>query len=159
MEENEVSTQFEGTAENIESNVNKVDGFNEDISDTLAKRRYPSVKCLKDIPHIIESGASGIWTYRKWSDGTAECWGSKWVTKQGFTQNGALYYTGYIEVPLPTNVFTTIGTVNLCISDPWLLATAIEHNNGNVRFKLIAGYSYSATVSVNAQMYITGKWK
>ena len=28
-------------------------------------------------PLVIEQGTSGIWTYRKWSDGTAECWGSK----------------------------------------------------------------------------------
>ena len=27
------------------------------------------------VVHIIESGTSGIWTYYKYSDGTAECWG------------------------------------------------------------------------------------
>lgn len=30
---------------------------------------------LKKRPHIVEQGGSGGWTYRKWSDGTAECWG------------------------------------------------------------------------------------
>ena len=30
---------------------------------------------------VIESGTDGVWTYRKWSDGTAECWGQ--VTKSG----------------------------------------------------------------------------
>lgn len=24
--------------------------------------------------YIVEQGTSGIWTYRKWSDGIAECW-------------------------------------------------------------------------------------
>lgn len=28
--------------------------------------------------HIVESGTSGIWTYRVWSDSTAECWGRMW---------------------------------------------------------------------------------
>ena len=27
--------------------------------------------------YIVEQGTSGIWTYRKWSDGIAECWCSK----------------------------------------------------------------------------------
>ena len=27
--------------------------------------------------YIVEQGASGIWTYRKWNSGIAECWGNK----------------------------------------------------------------------------------
>lgn len=35
-----------------------------------------SVDALKTINSIVvESGTSGTWTWRKWSDGTAECWG------------------------------------------------------------------------------------
>ena len=30
---------------------------------------------IEDTIHIVESGTSGMWTYRVWSDGTAECWG------------------------------------------------------------------------------------
>lgn len=26
--------------------------------------------------HVVEQGTSGIWRYRKWSSGTAECWGA-----------------------------------------------------------------------------------
>lgn len=29
------------------------------------------------VDYIVEQGTSGIWTYRKWSNGIAECWGSK----------------------------------------------------------------------------------
>ena len=29
----------------------------------------------EDNDYIVEQGTSGIWTYRKWSSGVAECWG------------------------------------------------------------------------------------
>ena len=38
-------------------------------------------------PLVVESGTSGMWTYRKWSDGKAECWGQ-------FTTSEAFYVWG-----------------------------------------------------------------
>lgn len=35
---------------------------------------------LMKAPIVVEQGTSGIWTYRKWSDGTAECWGHNTAT-------------------------------------------------------------------------------
>lgn len=48
---------------------------------------------------VIESGTSGIWTYRKWSDGTAECWG---MIDQSFTPNTAWGSTKYTALPIQT---------------------------------------------------------
>jgi hypothetical protein len=33
-----------------------------------------------DIDYIVEQGVSGIWTYRKWNSGIAECWGKQSAT-------------------------------------------------------------------------------
>ena len=33
--------------------------------------------------YIVEQGTSGIWTYRKWNSGVAECWGY-WTTTSTF---------------------------------------------------------------------------
>ena len=30
---------------------------------------------ILNTPVVVETGTSGIWTYRKWSDGTTEAWG------------------------------------------------------------------------------------
>lgn len=30
---------------------------------------------ILNTPVVVETGTSGNWYYRKWSDGTAECWG------------------------------------------------------------------------------------
>ena len=60
---------------------------------------------------VVEEGISGIWTYRKWSSGIAECWGMRAVSlniNQGF---GALYYTTFNQ-DLPSGLFTAIDSVN-----------------------------------------------
>ena len=38
-----------------------------DLKELIAK--------LTSTPIVVEEGTSGIWKYRKWSNGTAECWG------------------------------------------------------------------------------------
>lgn len=41
---------------------------------------------------IVEQGTSGIWTYRKWASGIAECWGtSDTVTITSWNQWGGMY--------------------------------------------------------------------
>lgn len=57
---------------------------------------------------VIESGTSGIWIYRKWSDGTAECWGkTDPVTYTLTTQSGYGYYAS-ANFTLPTGLFKTV---------------------------------------------------
>ena len=46
-------------------------------------------KVIKDIlvklnliaDYVVEQGTSGIWTYRKWNSGIAECWGNTTYTQ------------------------------------------------------------------------------
>lgn len=55
---------------------------------------------------VVEVGTSGIWTYRKWSSGIAECWGKYTATISHYysTGNGWFaYQTGSIS--LPSNLF------------------------------------------------------
>lgn len=42
---------------------------------------------------VIEQGTSGIWTYRKWNSGIAECWGIHTMTSSCTAAWGALYYS------------------------------------------------------------------
>ena len=56
--------------------------------------------------YIVEQGTSGIWTYRKWNSGIAECWttstlnttGTFWANVMG----GHGFYVGY---DFPTRLF------------------------------------------------------
>ena len=59
-------------------------------------------------PQVVETGTDGIWTYRKWPDGTAECWGkTDPVTYTHTTQSGYGYYTS-ANFALPTGLFKTV---------------------------------------------------
>ena len=56
--------------------------------------------------HVTETGKTGIWTYRKWSDGTAQCWGTD--TREAVavdTPWGALYESGGYRLDLPEGLF------------------------------------------------------
>lgn len=43
------------------------------------------------LPYIVNSGTSGNWTYRKWSNGVAECWGKVSFTVSFQSSNGIYY--------------------------------------------------------------------
>lgn len=47
------TAQFNGEVGNIESNVNKIHTFDSTLSDSAAKQKYPSLKCLKDLINTL----------------------------------------------------------------------------------------------------------
>ena len=140
---------------------NTVNSFSEDVSEDDAKAQYPSIQCLKDIVHIVESGTDGIWNYRKWSDGTAECWGKKTVSVTTSTSWGG-YYVGTIgDIDYPTNLF---------ISAPVLSCTLKASNfpghiyiDGNENISNTSSISVAAndqrTVECHIHLNAKGKWK
>lgn len=77
------------------------------------------------IPYVIESGTSGNWKYRKWSDGTAECWGTHSWTITSWRGWGSTYYStagGGFAYPSglfnSTPMFTIHGRTS--VGDTWL---------------------------------------
>ena len=48
----------------------------------------------QEVDYVIEMGSDGIWSYRKWKSGIAECWGSLDLTTaiQTKLDSAALYY-------------------------------------------------------------------
>ena len=69
---------------------------------------------VNDFP--IEVGTSGIWTYRKWHSGIAECWGEGTFDISGWNKWGVLYEssTSY-QATYPSDLFvsTPITTVSV----------------------------------------------
>jgi len=72
---------------------------------------------IKDIAHrvgliddyVIERRTSGIWTYRKWASGDAECWGL-WTTTSTFPNayGGAYESAGSLSKTLPSGLFIEV---------------------------------------------------
>lgn len=57
----------------------------------------------KPAAYVTASGTSGIWQYKKWSDGTAECWGIYNGTGINAARNNYMgfYYSDVIRLNLP----------------------------------------------------------
>jgi len=68
-----------------------------DITSTPANIDVAVAQELATTDYVVEQGTSGIWTYRKWASGIAECWGVQTgLTANLTTQWGSsgFYYNG-----------------------------------------------------------------
>lgn len=85
-------------------------------------------------PMVVESGSSGIWAYRKWSDGTAECWGkynaniTSWSAWNNIYEGMPGFYLNY-----PSNLFIDNPTVEITVQSCSLGLIGIEHYAGGTK--------------------------
>ena len=109
---------------------------------------------------VVEEATSGIWTYRKWNNGVAECWGRLNIESRTYTQNG--YYQA--TTTLPNGLFVSG-------SNPVLTASC--GISGNIRTNI--GYTFANATSVETYIinthagsvtatswvcwHLIGKWK
>ena len=111
---------------------------------------------ILNTPIVVESGVSGIWNYRKWSDGTAECWGvTSGTTASVYGQNGGQYSVNFpftfSEAP--------VSTVSLWVnSDAFAYACWISTSTTAVSGFLKAP-SVGAGYAFAVYIHTFGKWK
>ena len=96
------------------------------------------------VDYIVEQGTSGIWTYRKWNSGIAECWGR--ISISGLTTNTPLPFT-FANTSYETQV-TLINNTNTATN-----VTAIVSNTNSVSIGV------NTVPSGGARLYVIGKWK
>lgn len=110
---------------------------------------------------IVEKGTSGIWTYVKYQDGTAECWGSKNYSGAANTGWGALYVM--ICTP-PTYPITfkqkpivvkdvTQNTSAACFLTSWGEGSATSMGTFAI------ARATTGDVNVDVNFHVIGKWK
>lgn len=51
------------------------------------------------VDYIVEQGTSGIWTYRKWASGIAECWATTTISGTWSTWSGHYFIEGIYTYP------------------------------------------------------------
>ena len=113
-------------------------------------------------PRIVASGTSGIWTYRKWSDGTAECWGVHWFQLNLAEQFQNVWAGQTFGLNLPSGLFdssTGYDTTNVQMTtDNLWSASCAGINQSQVILKGFSGYKYQ---NANAYVFISikGRWK
>lgn len=107
---------------------------------------------------IVEQGTDGYWTYRKWGNGTAECWLHKSFSVS--IQSVASYYhRGQINnLSIPSGLFiespACIATSNS--STFWIGTNGISTSViGNIYIYDVVNGSVTIWISI----YLIGKWK
>lgn len=109
---------------------------------------------------VVEQGTTGIWTYRKWNSGIAECWGTASVSVLCKNQSGSCWFTDDLTIALPTGLFTENGVVNLNCHDYWCwIAKAHMSQAENVNFRIARGSDYQTVFTSNVDISARGRWK
>lgn len=110
---------------------------------------------------IEEKGTSGIWTYVKYRDGTAECWGSKNYSGAVNTSWGALYAMtctpptypiAFTQKPIVVKDVTQ-NTDASCFLMSWSAGSATSMGTFAI------ARATSGDVNVDVNFHVIGKWK
>ena len=116
--------------------------------------------------YVVEQGTSGIWTYRKWNSGIAECWGSKYLGEIALTTStasGALYTNSAYQnasITLPTDLFNDMPTTTHANiqSNGYTLTQAHSVNPTTVAYRIWSPYSATITGAI-ISFDVKGRWK
>lgn len=104
---------------------------------------------------VVEEGTNGIWSYRKWSNGDAECWGMfiKSVAA-GAADSTSIYHYPFTFTALPVSL------VSIACGGADLYRGHFERSGttaAQVRVTLIN--KHTAAMNFTAFVYSKGKWK
>ena len=109
---------------------------------------------------VVEQGMAGIWTYKKWNNGTCECWGN--VSINPTTANGLNSTT----VNLPFTFANDDFVVNITPAKCGLLvdrcgdcntSNAMVHTTSS--FVLSYNYAHGTIYTTSFNVMVKGKWK
>jgi hypothetical protein len=112
--------------------------------------------------YIVEQGTSGVWTYRKWNNGFAECYGYHTISNTKCdTAWGSLYYSP--EIWLPNFPFTFVGSPDVYIS--WQSDFSAFIDGVGKRSSTSPGRTFlyrpdnTGTLNGRFAIYAYGRWK
>ena len=115
------------------------------------------------VDYVVDQGTSGIWTFRKWASGIAECWGTVAPAAHNITSAWGSIYTkdNAIARQLYPFTFTEDPVVSMTLHNPtgncWYFTGTPGGVNMTPAFGLARGASGSVTVG--ARISAIGRWK
>lgn len=115
----------------------------------------------KEIDFVVDSGTSGIWSYRKWNSGFAECWGKTYKTINAAALNYSnFYYSNTQEQSFPfefkeVSYLSAEGGSQSAIN----FIRSFGGTNSAIRYILITLDPNQTSVGANVNLYACGKWK
>lgn len=117
-------------------------------------------KILSTCSLVVEKGTSDNWTYMKWSDGTAECWGtfSGTLSHYGTWHNAYGYYR---DISFPTNLFnsTPVVTYSAKVGSGFALSGVVTGSLTKSVNRYFALSSASGSQTCYWSIHAIGTWK
>lgn len=114
--------------------------------------------------YVVETGTDGIWTYRKWNSGIAECWGVTSRATGTFTSHGigVYYMMNPLYTSLPSNLFKTVSHAipTMLIAGGGILVprtTTVTVSSVGVSFVRI--YGGDDSLDIEYAIEVKGRWK
>lgn len=113
--------------------------------------------------YVVEQGSSGIWIYRKWASGIAECWGVSDIMTQT-TSTDWNVMTSNVSTPQIAYPFTfknlpvVSPSVHVHDANFWLVTFSDGTKTQTPGYQIARGKS-TTTVSFKIGFYVFGQWK
>lgn len=135
------------------------------LNDGASNNLYPTIAVGQTqvvTDYVIEQGTSGIWTYRKWASGIAECWLTAGYTNSSalsLTSTGALYVSQSMTLNYPTGLFATFPNVTADAqrASTWIVVTAATKAN-YLDYQVVRTVG-TDTSAVAFSVQCKGRWK
>ena len=118
--------------------------------------------------YVTEQGTDGIWRYRKWASGTAECWGNNTYTmtvSEAWWANGLWYTSGqYANETFPTGLFVSVPSCQYSFeSSPngmmVLTKRTSDLSNTSTQYLQFCRPQTSSNITIRVSWHAIGKWK
>lgn len=109
------------------------------------------------VDHVVEQGTSGIWTYRKWASGLAECWGTNSASVTCSVISSPWIRGSMNNINFPSGLFNNTPLVLLTgFNAEWV--SLASHTKDTISGIYI--YSVGTGTSTRSvRIYAVGKWK
>ena len=112
------------------------------------------------VDYVVEQGVSGVWSYRKWASGLAECWGSFSTQSGAWNGTNNVYYMTK-TFPLLSGFFVSapkvMATVNSCRYI--VVPTVIVPTTTECVVTFMHFYGGIEDVAMGMLIYANGQWK
>ena len=108
---------------------------------------------------IVEQGTSGIWTYRKWNSGIAECWGRLEKASSSFTAWGSLYYNDFATATNYPFEFVDVPICQIASENSQIYVLGHFDHSTTALGTIRTGHNGTSSVVVQVAVYSIGRWK
>ena len=111
--------------------------------------------------YVVEQGTSGIWTYRKWNSGIAECWCKETKVTPVTIAWGNGYASPQLSTSFPSGLFANAPITNMYISGGY--SGIISNSNASPTASSVAYAIFRPTQCASqtfyAHIHAVGTWK